>query len=139
MQQYIYKDKIGSGNYSSVYRANNILTHETVAIKKINKSKFPNVLINRFSKEIEILKLINHTNTIKLKDYFIDDKYIYIITEYCNSGSLKEQIGVIKDEIDVRHIVKQIIHGIQSVPTWIRDSSWRNASAPRCGPRRDYS
>jgi non-specific serine/threonine protein kinase len=113
MKQYIYKDKIGSGNYASVYRANNILTRETVAIKKINKSKLPNGLISRFSKEIEILKLINHINIIKLKDYFIDDKYIYIITEYCNRGSLKEQIGLIKNEIDVRHIVKQIIHGIQ--------------------------
>ena len=113
MKKYIFKDKIGSGNYSSVYKGTNILTHETVAIKKINKTKLTSSLISRFNKEIEILKILNHQNIIKFKDCYSDDKYICIITEYCDCGSLKNQIGNYINEYDVRHIVKQIIDGLQ--------------------------
>ena len=113
MKKYIFKDKIGSGNYSTVYKGTDIQTLESVAIKKINKSKLPSVLISRFNKEIDILKLLNHTNIIKFKDCYIDEKYICIITEYCNGGSLKALIGSYNNEYDVRHIVKQIIEGIQ--------------------------
>ena len=113
MKKYIFKDKIGSGNYSTVYRGTDIITCETIAIKKINKTKLPSSLISRFNKEIEILKILNHKNIIKFKDCYIDEKYICIITEYCNGSCLKGLIGNYNNEYDVRHIIKQIIEGIQ--------------------------
>ena len=112
MNTYIYKGQIGSGNYSKVYKAIDSNTCEFIAIKKINKTKLSSGLINRFTKEIDILKSINHNNIISIKDSIINDKHIFIITEYCNGGSLKDKINTIESENDVRTIIRQIVDGI---------------------------
>ena len=110
MNSYIYKGEIGHGNYSTVFKAIDIQTVEIVAIKKINKSRLSKPLVKRVVKEIEILKGLNHINIISLRNYSVDDKYIYIITEYCDGGSLKDFIGKLKDENSIRDIIKQLLH-----------------------------
>jgi serine/threonine protein kinase len=112
MNSYIYKCEIGQGNFSTVFKAVNISNSEVVAIKKINKTRLTKPLLKRVSKEIEILKSLNHINIISLKNYSIDDKNIYIITEYCDGGSLKDLIGRNMCEYDVRDIIRQLLCGL---------------------------
>jgi serine/threonine protein kinase len=112
MNTYIYKCQIGSGNYSKVYKAIDTNTSEFVAIKKINKTKLSSGLISRFTKEIDILKSINHANIITIKDSIINDKHIFIITEYCNGGSLRDKMNTFNNENDIRFIIRQIVDGI---------------------------
>lgn len=108
----IFKNEIGFGSYSKVYKAIDNLTNELVAIKKITKSRISNNLIQRFIREIEILKTIQHPNVIQYKNSFVTDKYIYIITEYCDGGSLKELIEKKLEEGDVQALVYQLVKGL---------------------------
>lgn len=78
---YEYKDNpIGYGSYSTVYKGVNTITKQIVAIKRINKQPH--------NDEINILKRIEHPNIIKLIDVINDDKYTYIILEYCSESDL---------------------------------------------------
>ncbi len=106
---YIYKKVIGSGSYSKVYRAIDSTTNEYVAIKKINKDSISKNLIDRFLKEIEILKSINHPNVITFKNSVITDKYIFIITELCDGGSVKDLIQKGLTENEVQSIIHQLV------------------------------
>ncbi len=110
---YIYREEIGSGSYSKVYKAFDTTTNEFVAIKKMNKSRLSKNLIERFLKEIEILKKIKHPNIIQFRNSLITDKYIFIITEYCDGGSVKDLIQKELNEKEVQHIIHQLVSAMQ--------------------------
>ena len=38
--------------------------------------------------EIDILKMCQHPNIVKLYDIFDNSEYIYIVMEYCSGGDL---------------------------------------------------
>lgn len=42
--------------------------------------------------EIKILKLVDHPNIIKLYEVYEDERYIYLVMEYCRGGELIERI-----------------------------------------------
>ena len=114
---YVFKSKIGSGSFSKVYKAIESETNETFAIKIINTSKLSPPLIKRLSNEIEILKSMNHPNIISLHNYSITDKHIYMVMEYCNDGTIRDKIGKLKSENDIKYYVKQIVDGMLYLET----------------------
>jgi hypothetical protein len=66
------------------------------AMKQIEKSKFlkdKSVLLN----EINLLKKMDHPNIVKIYEFFEDDKYLNIITEY-DSMLTRQYIGTAKEE-----------------------------------------
>ena len=86
-----YKQKIGKGSYSTVYKGYNKFNNKEVAIKRLkydNLNEKNKLLINR---ETELMKTFNHKNIVKLYDILFDDndsKYIYMVLEYCHKGDL---------------------------------------------------
>ena len=46
--------------------------------------------------EIEILKGLKHENVIEIEQCYSDEKFFYIISEYSDYGSLKDQFGIKK-------------------------------------------
>lgn len=99
---------IGRGSFSKVYRGQNInCKNDDVAIKKINKIKVEKIL-DRIEKEIEIIKSLNHPNIIQYKNIFTDDNNIYIVSEYCNGGTLKELIETCLSEKEKKTCMIQI-------------------------------
>ena len=114
---YVFKSKIGSGSFSKVYKAIESETNETFAIKIINTSKLSPPLIKRLSNEIEILKSMNHPNIISLHNYSITDKHIYMVMDYCNDGTIRDKIGKLKSENDIKYYVKQIVDGMLYLET----------------------
>ena len=46
----------------------------------------------RFSRQIEILKTLEHDNIIKIMDSFNDGISSYMITEFCNGGELFDKV-----------------------------------------------
>ena len=109
---YTIISKIGSGSYSKVYKAIDTETKTTVAMKIITTSKLNTSLVQRLSKEIEILKQLNHINIISLLNYSITDKHIYLIMELCNGGTIGDKIGKLTNEAQIKEIIKQIIDGM---------------------------
>lgn len=109
---YVFKDEIGFGSFSKVYKAIHILKKETYALKRISKSRLNKTLIDKFMNEIELMKTLNHLNIVKLIDYYVNDKYIVIVLEYCNGGSLKNLLNKGLNENEIRPIVYQIVNGM---------------------------
>lgn len=109
---YTIKSKIGAGSYSKVYKAVDGESGIDVAIKVITTSKLSSSLIQRLSKEIQILKDLKHINIIGLLNYSITEKHIYLVMEFCDGGTVGDKIGKLNDESQVKEIVKQILDGM---------------------------
>ena len=85
---YDVKEKLGNGKFGLVKLGINKQTKEKVAIKIMNKKKMDTSDIELMRTEIEILKICQHPNIIRLYDIFENIDYIYIIMEYCPGGDL---------------------------------------------------
>ena len=85
---YEVKQKLGNGKFGLVKLGINKQTKEKVAIKIMNKKKMDTSDIELMRTEIEILKICQHPNIIRLYDIFENIDYIYIIMEYCPGGDL---------------------------------------------------
>ncbi len=59
-----------------------------MAVKVIEKAKLTPELHLFLNSEINILKLINHENIVKVYDILEDDYNVYIFMELCNQGNL---------------------------------------------------
>ena len=55
--------------------------------------------------EIDILKISQHPNIIKLYDVFENENYIYIIMEYCTGGDLLSYFEYPIDESNSAFII----------------------------------
>lgn len=60
------------------------------AIKIIPKSKVRNP--DRFRREIEIMRNLDHPNIIKLFETFEDARNVYLVMELCEGGELFDRI-----------------------------------------------
>jgi len=90
---YVYcHPAIGKGSSSRVYYGYHSSTGNVVAIKKINKNAVQKISMERIMNEIELMKKLNDSNIVQYKDMVTDTNYIYIITDYCNGGSLQNFI-----------------------------------------------
>jgi len=88
---------IGKGGMGSVYKAERITTREPVAIKfmKVEFIEEENSL-ERFKREIEILKSVRHPNVVYVFDWFCpapeEPRQPYIVMEYLEGESLIDML-----------------------------------------------
>ncbi len=117
---------IGSGQFGRVYKAENILTGEIVAIKEINKVllKRNEYLEQAFFKELKVMKLCDSKNSVKFIENIETEETHNIIMELCDTdldiilkekknGFTEEELKIILLQLnDIFHILhsKQIIH-----------------------------
>ena len=61
----------------------------------------------RFHQEIEMLKMLDHPNILKLYEFYEDEKRYYLVTELCSGGELFDEIAKKKFfmEEDAAHII----------------------------------
>jgi hypothetical protein len=79
--------EIGRGAYGTVYKGLNNLTKQFVAIKRIS-------LRNKFEdfNELQVLKGASHPNIITPLEYCVFENNLYIVSEFCEGGSLFHRI-----------------------------------------------
>jgi serine/threonine protein kinase/tetratricopeptide (TPR) repeat protein len=85
---------IGLGGMGSVYVGRDLHTGEVVAIKALNPefASIDPMLVERFLREGEALRRLNHPNIVKVLAAIEDDNRHYIVMEYIPDGSLAEQL-----------------------------------------------
>jgi calcium-dependent protein kinase len=107
--------RIGSGTFAKVYQVMHIPTKQMRAMKvvKVDTVNYQDD-DQEFLKEIELLSIMDHPNIIKIYEYFIDDVYYYIITEFARGGELYDQICNISNysEHDAAIIMRQILSAL---------------------------
>lgn len=87
---YSMNDLLHEGVNSKVYKGSKENTREPVAIKVINIQSFKSKEDKKALEcEIEAIKKLSHPNLLKCLDVYSTVNNCYIITEYCEGGTLK--------------------------------------------------
>lgn len=68
LEKYQKLEKLGEGTYGVVYKARNLETDETVAIKKIRLEKEDDGVPSTAIREISLLKNLKHPNIVELRE-----------------------------------------------------------------------
>lgn len=106
---------IGEGAFGKVMKVRHIRNKEIRAMKIIMKSLIVEGMSDvEVHNEINILKSLDHPNIIKIYEFFIDTKNIYIVTELCEAGDLYNRISSMNyfSEKIVCHIMRQILSAV---------------------------
>ena len=88
LEIYDVKNKLGSGKFGLVKLGIHKKTGQKVAIKIMKKSTMDSSDLELVRTEIEILKICQHPNIVRLYNVFENADYLYIIMEYCYGGDL---------------------------------------------------
>ena len=109
---------LGEGSYSTVYLGQHEESKYPVAIKVIaRKSLVDNYMYETLASEIEILKKLDHPNIVRLYDVLNTTNNVYIITEYCNGGTLDDLLRKEKklNENQAVFVMKDLLNGFQEI------------------------
>jgi serine/threonine protein kinase/tetratricopeptide (TPR) repeat protein len=89
-QRYRIESELGQGGMGTVYRGLDTHTNQTVAIKHLKPELTAPELIERFKREGEALRELNHPNIVKMLDAVEEDASHYLIIEYLAGGDLAD-------------------------------------------------
>jgi len=121
IKRYEFKEQIGKGNFAQVWKAIDNTTYNFCAIKILDNEQIkaqPKVL-ELLQSEINILKIIDHPNVVKLYDSFEEKGKYYLIMEYCNGGDLEHYVRAKQDrcvsESEALGFFKQLLNGFKAL------------------------
>ncbi|POM66347.1 CAMK protein Kinase [Phytophthora palmivora] len=83
---------LGSGKFSTVYKAMHRDTGETVAVKSIKDDTMTQDGIDVLIAEVGALNRLKHPNIISHHGFYNEDGKYLLVLEYCNHGSVREMI-----------------------------------------------
>ena len=72
---------------------NRILIYLQVAIKIIDKSKLDKVNLEKVYREVQVLKLLDHSHIIKLYQVMETKNLLYLVSEYASQGEIFGEFG----------------------------------------------
>ncbi|CAD8108648.1 unnamed protein product [Paramecium primaurelia] len=101
---------IGVGSFSKVIKVFNNIEKQFYACKILKMAQFDD-----FKNELSILQSLNHPNIIKVKEVYLEDKQIWLITDLVEGGTLKEYLEKLTEitQFEVYIIMKQILNIVQ--------------------------
>ncbi|KAL7681336.1 putative protein kinase domain, NAD(P)-binding domain superfamily [Plasmopara halstedii] len=103
--------QLGSGKFSTVYKAFNRKTGETVAVKVIENKTLTQEGYEELIAEVGALNRLKHHNIISDFGFYTEaDKHLLVL-EYCNQGSVRNMIDERKilSEPVAKEILKQML------------------------------
>ena len=109
--------KLGKGGYGKVYEVKHKKTGAIKACKQLSKLNIEN--LEKFKREIEILRKTDHPNIIKLYEIYESGNNFYLIMDECKGGELFERIieHIDNDEMytekEAAEIIYQIISAVE--------------------------
>ena len=114
LKDYQLGDCLGKGAFGSVFRALNMGTGETVAVKQIKLADLPKSELRVITLEIDLLKNLDHPNIVKYHGFVKSSESLNIILEYCENGSLhsiSKNFGKFPENL-VGLYMSQVLHGL---------------------------
>jgi protein-serine/threonine kinase len=106
---------LGKGAFGKVNLGMHKLTDSLVAIKSINKEYLEEERSRRkVSKEVAILKKINHKNIVRLYETYESTRHFLIVMELCTGGDLLNYVRKRRmlPESYAKYFFKQLVEGL---------------------------
>ena len=110
---------LGKGSYGEVYLSLKQNANKPFATKKVKRKKTDDEMTKYFKNEINILRILNHPNIVKLEEIKMDENNYYIVMEYINGGELSDYLKKYIDKYGnpfseeiVQYLMKQIIDAL---------------------------
>lgn len=91
-QDYEFIKEVGSGAFSKVYKARQKMSKALRCVKKLSKKDLTDEEKVKLVEEVSILKNLDHPNIVKVLEFYQNDKYFFIVTEYLEGGELFDRI-----------------------------------------------
>ncbi|CAK57229.1 unnamed protein product (macronuclear) [Paramecium tetraurelia] len=110
---------IGVGSFSKVIKVFHNIEKQFYACKILKLTQFDvsyNLISPKdFKNEFSILQSLDHPNIIKVKEVYLEDKQIWLITDLVEGGTLKEYLEKLTEitQFEVYVIMKQILNIVQ--------------------------
>ena len=109
--------QLGKGGYGKVYEVKNKKTGEIRACKHLSKLSVKN--LEKFQREINILRQTDHPHIIKLYEFFESQRSLYLIMEECKGGEVFDKIiehiqsKKMYSEKDAANMFQQVMSSIE--------------------------
>ncbi|KAG2394142.1 hypothetical protein C9374_003906 [Naegleria lovaniensis] len=118
--QYQLLEYISGDEFENIYKANDLVNNQIVAIKRVNFITFDE---SNSAREYSNLSKVNHPHVTRLYETFIDtdDKAICMVLDYCPFGDLKRLLesrrenGSRFEQWEVVEILKQISQALACI------------------------
>ena len=85
---YTIKGDLGIGQCGVVRKATHRTSGVEVAIKTLSKAKFDEIGLSWGSRELDLMRFLNHPNIVHLYDVISGDEVCYLIMEFVDGGEL---------------------------------------------------
>ncbi|NXE21908.1 MARK1 kinase, partial [Ardeotis kori] len=106
---------LGKGSFGKVKLARHVLTGREVAVKIIDKTQLNPTSLQKLSREVRIMKILNHPNIVKLFEVIETEKTLYLVMEYASGGEVFDYLvahGRMKEK-EARAKFRQIVSAVQ--------------------------
>lgn len=104
-----------AGAFGEIKFCTHLKTNAKRAVKIFQKDELTSEISrNKFEKEIEIMKIMDHPNIVKAFEFFEDKKKFFIVLEHCANGELLSDAAKQKKytECDAALIMRQVFSAL---------------------------
>lgn len=113
---------IGEGGMAKVYEAKELSTNKRRAIKHIQVPTTYSFKegVSRFEREYLILRSLNHTNIVRVYDFFTEERNAFMVLQYVQGLSLRDFIRNRKEKLSFKEqlaICTQIARAVEYINT----------------------
>eukprot|EP00892_Ulva_mutabilis_P010378 jgi/Ulvmu1/7712/UM039_0018.1 len=114
--KYKIHKKLGAGAFSEVWRATKLDTKEVVALKVVFWGN-PSVKEHHrkiLKKEVEVLRMLDHPNIVKMTDDVDDGENLIIVLEFLKGGGLLEHLFEVEHytEAQAAYLFQQLLQAV---------------------------
>jgi serine/threonine protein kinase len=109
---YSILDRLGKGQFATVYKARKEENDEEVAIKIVDKYRTNSNQTYKklFENEIKVLKLMNDPHILKLHEVIDTDANYCVVMQYCEGGTLQSLVEATDDGLDESLALEYLFH-----------------------------
>jgi len=114
--QIFREDVLGSGQFGTVYGARHRTKQRAVAIKVVDKTRFPNKESNQLIHEVQILSGLDYPGIVKLYNMFENPQKIFVVMEKLHGDMLEMILSSQRGRLDERitkFLITQILGALR--------------------------
>ena len=115
--RYLLEEKIGSGGRLLYYRARDLQTKQTVAIKVLREEYTKDTeFVSRFDREAKAMQRVRHNNIVEVYAVGNDYGIPYIVMEYIDGPTLKDILRM-RGKLPVRQCIQIMLNLCEAIQT----------------------